>query len=127
MRQSVRILDQVAERMPDGPANSSDGKIVLPPKERVLSDMEALIHHFILVTRGFPVPRGEAYASIESPKGELGFYVVADGSEKPYRVRVRPPSFYNLQVIPAIVEGGMVADIVAIIGSQDIVLGEIDR
>ena len=127
MRQSVRILYQVAERMPDGPANSSDGKIVLPPKERVLSDMEALIHHFILVTRGFPVPRGEAYASIESPKGELGFYVVADGSEKPYRVRVRPPSFYNLQVIPAIVEGGMVADIVAIIGSQDIVLGEIDR
>jgi NADH-quinone oxidoreductase subunit D len=127
MRQSVRILHQVLDRMPDGPANSSDGKIVLPPKERVLSDMEALIHHFILVTRGFPVPKGEAYACIESPKGELGFYVVADGSEKPYRVRVRPPSFYNLQVIPTICEGGMVADVVAVIGSQDIVLGEIDR
>jgi NADH-quinone oxidoreductase subunit D len=127
MRQSVRILNQVLERMPDGPVDSSDGKIVLPPKERVLSDMEALIHHFILVTRGFPVPKGEAYASIESPKGELGYYVVADGSEKPYRVRVRPPSFYNLQVIPEMVQGGMVADVVAIIGSQDIVLGEIDR
>jgi NADH-quinone oxidoreductase subunit D len=127
LRQSVRILNQVLERMPDGPTNSSDGKVVLPPKERVLSDMEALIHHFILVTRGFPVPKGESYACIESPKGELGFYVVADGSEKPYRVRVRPPCFYNLQVIPAIIEGGMVADVVAIIGSQDIILGEIDR
>jgi NADH-quinone oxidoreductase subunit D len=127
MRQSVRILHQVLDNLPDGPVNSSDGKVVLPPKERVLSDMEALIHHFILVTRGFPVPKGEAYACIESPKGELGFYVVADGSEKPYRVRVRPPSFYNLQVIPPICEGGMVADVVAIIGSQDIVLGEIDR
>jgi NADH-quinone oxidoreductase subunit D len=127
LRQSVRILNQVLERMPDGPANSSDGKIVLPPKERVLSDMEALIHHFILATRGFPVPKGEAYGCIESPKGELGYYVVADGSEKPYRVRVRPPSFYNLQVIPTLAEGGMVADVVAIIGSQDIVLGEIDR
>ena len=127
LRQSVRILNQVLERMPDGPANSSDGKVVLPPKERVLSDMEALIHHFILATRGFPVPTGEAYACIESPKGELGFYVVADGSEKPYRVRVRPPCFYNLQVIPAIIQGGMVADVVAIIGSQDIILGEIDR
>jgi NADH-quinone oxidoreductase subunit D len=127
MRQSVRILKQVLEKIPDGPVNSTDGKVVLPPKERVLSDMEALIHHFILVTRGFPVPTGESYACIESPKGELGFYVVADGSEKPYRVRVRPPSFYNLQVIPTICEGGMVADVVAVIGSQDIVLGEIDR
>jgi NADH-quinone oxidoreductase subunit D len=127
MRQSVRILNQVVENMPDGPANSTDGKVVLPPKERVLSDMEALIHHFILATRGFPVPSGEAYACIESPKGELGFYVVADGSEKPYRVRVRPPSFYNLQVIPTICQGNMVADVVAVIGSQDIVLGEIDR
>src|SRR6266702_4170471 len=127
MRQSVRILNQVAERMPDGPANSSDGKVVLPPKERVLSDMEALIHHFILATRGFPVPKGEAYASIESPKGELGYYVVSDGSEKPYRVRVRPPSFHNLQALPAICDGGMIADVVAVIGSLDIVLGEIDR
>ncbi len=127
MRQSVRILEQVLEKMPDGPYNADDPKIVLPPKERVFSDMEAVIHHFILVTRGFPVPPGEAYASIESPKGELGYYVVADGSEKPYRVRVRPPSFYNLQSLPKIVEGSMVADTVAVIGSLDIVLGEIDR
>jgi NADH-quinone oxidoreductase subunit D len=89
--------------------------------------MEAVIHHFILVTRGFPVPPGEVYASIESPKGELGYYIVSDGSEKPYRVRVRPPSFYNLQALPHIVEGRMVADVVAVIGSLDIVLGEIDR
>jgi NADH-quinone oxidoreductase subunit D len=127
MRQSVRILEQVVANMPDGPANSEDPKVVLPPKERVLSDMEALIHHFILVTRGFPVPKGEAYVPIESPKGELGFYVIGDGSEKPYRVRVRPPSFHNLSVLPYVAEGGMVADMVAIIGSLDIILGEIDR
>ncbi len=127
MRQSVRILEQVLRTMPEGPCNAEDPKIVLPPKERVFSDMEALIHHFILVTRGFPVPAGEAYGAIESPKGELGYYVVSDGSEKPYRVRVRPPSFYNLQALPHIVQGKMVADVVAAIGSLDIVLGEIDR
>jgi NADH-quinone oxidoreductase subunit D len=127
MRQSVRILEQVLDGLPFGPANSQNGKVVLPPKERVLSDMEALIHHFILVTRGFPVPAGEAYASIESPKGELGFYIVSDGSEKPYRCRVRPPSFHNLTALPFLCEGAMVADVVANIGSLDIVLGEIDR
>jgi NADH-quinone oxidoreductase subunit D len=127
MRQSVRILQQVLDGLPFGPANAENGKVVLPPKERVLSDMEALIHHFILVTRGFPVPPGEAYASIESPKGELGFYVVADNSEKPYRVRVRPPCFHNLTSLVQMCEGGMVADVVAAIGSIDIILGEIDR
>jgi NADH-quinone oxidoreductase subunit D len=127
MRQSVRILEQVLDGLPFGPANAQNGKVVLPPKERVLSDMEALIHHFILVTRGFPVPAGEAYAAIESPKGELGFYIVSDGTEKPYRVRVRPPSFHNLTALPFICEGNMVADVVAAIGSLDIVLGEIDR
>ena len=127
MRQSIRIIEQVLETMPDGDYNADDPRIVPPAKERVFSDMEALIHHFILVTRGFPVAPGEVYASIESPKGELGYYVVADGSEKPYRVRVRPPSFYNLCSLPHIVEGKMVADVVAAIGSLDIVLGEIDR
>jgi NADH-quinone oxidoreductase subunit D len=127
LRQSVRILQQVLDGLPFGPANSENGKVVLPPKERVLSDMEALIHHFILVTRGFPVPPSEAYAAIESPKGELGYYVVADGSEKPYRVRVRPPSFHNLTALPHLCEGSMVADVVANIGSLDIILGEIDR
>jgi NADH-quinone oxidoreductase subunit D len=127
MRQSVRILEQVLDGLPFGSPNAENGKVVLPPKERVLSDMEALIHHFILVTRGFPVPAGEAYASIESPKGELGYYVISDGTEKPYRVRVRPPSFHNLTALPFICEGNMVADVVAAIGSLDIVLGEIDR
>jgi NADH-quinone oxidoreductase subunit D len=127
MRQSVRILEQVLDGLPFGPANAENGKVVLPPKERVLSDMEALIHHFILVTRGFPVPPGEAYVPIESPKGELGYYVVSDGSEKPYRCRVRPPSFHNLSALPFLCEGSMIADVVAIIGSLDIVLGEIDR
>jgi len=127
MRQSIRILEQVLETLPDGDINSSNPKIVLPPKERVFTEMEALIHHFILVTRGFQVPPGEAYASIESPKGELGYYIVADGSEKPYRARVRPPSFHNLQCLPAMIEGKMIADVVACIGSLDIVLGEIDR
>ncbi|MFN3649209.1 MAG: NADH dehydrogenase (quinone) subunit D [Armatimonadota bacterium] len=127
MRQSMRIIEQVMQSMPDGDCNADDPKIVLPPKERVFSDMEALIHHFILVTRGFPVPPGEAYHAIESPKGELGYYIVSDGSEKPYRVRVRPPSFYNLQAMPFMVQDRMVADVVAAIGSLDIVLGEIDR
>jgi NADH-quinone oxidoreductase subunit D len=127
MRQSIRIIEQVLKTLPEGDYNARDPKIVLPPKERVFSDMESVIHHFILVTRGFPVPPGEAYGCIESPKGELGYYVVADGSEKPYRVRVRPPSFYNLGALPYIVQGGMVADVVAVIGSLDIVLGEIDR
>src|SRR5262249_2272423 len=117
MRESVRILEQVMERLPDGEVNADDPKIVLPPKERVFSEIGALIHHFILVTRGFPVPAGEAYASIESPKGELGFYVVSDGTEKPYRVRTRPPSFHNLSSLPAICEGRMIADVVAAIGS----------
>lgn len=127
MRQSVRIIEQVMQTLPDGEINADDPKIVLPAKERVFNDMEALIHHFILVTRGFPVPPGEAYASIESPKGELGYYLVSDGSEKPYRARVRPPSFYNLGALPHIVTNNMVADVVAVIGSLDIVLGEIDR
>jgi len=127
MRQSLRIIEQVMQTLPDGDYNANDPKIVLPPKERVFTDMEALIHHFILVTRGFPVPPGEVYAAIESPKGELGYHIVSDGSEKPYRVRVRPPSFYNLSALGHIITGNMVADVVAVIGSLDIVLGEIDR
>jgi len=127
LRQSVRILEQVLQRMPDGPTDADDPRVVMPTKERVFSDMEAVIHHFVLATRGFPVPPGEAYAAVESPRGELGFYVVSDGSEKPYRVRVRAPGFYNLQALPAMCTGKMVADVVAAIGSLDIILGEIDR
>ncbi|MCI0370428.1 MAG: NADH dehydrogenase (quinone) subunit D [candidate division NC10 bacterium] len=127
MRQSAAIVRQCLDRMPKGPVNLDDRKIVPPPKPLVRRSMEALIHHFLLYSQGFTVPAGEAYVPIESPKGEIGFYVVSDGSNKPYRVRVRPPSLINLQALPRMVEGRLVADVVAIIGSIDIVLGEIDR
>jgi NADH-quinone oxidoreductase subunit D len=127
MRQSAAIVRQCLDRMPRGPVNIADPKIVPPPKPAVRQSMEALIHHFLLYSQGFTVPPGEAYVPIESPKGEIGFYVVSDGSNRPYRVRVRPPSLLNLQALPRMVEGRMVADVVAVIGSIDIVLGEIDR
>ncbi len=127
MRQSTAIVRQCLDRMPEGPVNIGDPKIVPPPKPMVRRSMEALIHHFLLYSQGFAVPPGEAYVPIESPKGEIGFYVVSDGSNKPYRVRVRPPSLINLQALPRMVEGRLVADVVAVIGSIDIVLGEIDR
>lgn len=127
MRQSTAIVRQCLDRMPEGPVNLDDPKIVPPPKPLVRRSMEALIHHFLLYSQGFTVPAGEAYVPIESPKGEIGFYVVSDGSNKPYRVRVRPPSLLNLQALPRMVEGRLVADVVAVIGSIDIVLGEIDR
>jgi len=127
MRQSTAIVRQCLDRMPGGPVNVGDPKIVPPPKPLVRRSMEALIHHFLLYSQGFAVPPGEAYVPIESPKGEIGFYVVSDGSNKPYRVRVRPPSLLNLQALPRMVEGRLVADVVAVIGSIDIVLGEIDR
>jgi len=127
MRQSVRIARQALDRLPGGPINVEDPKIVPPPKHRVKQSMEALIHHFKLWSEGFSVPPGEAYVSIESGKGELGCYIVSDGSNKPYRVHYRAPSFANLQALPRMVEGRMVADVVAVIGSIDIVLGEVDR
>ncbi|MBI2081028.1 MAG: NADH dehydrogenase (quinone) subunit D [candidate division NC10 bacterium] len=127
MRQSAAIVRQCLDRMPKGPVNIADPKIVPPPKPLVRQSMEALIHHFLLYSQGFTVPPGEAYVPIESPKGEIGFYVVSDGSNTPYRVRVRPPSLLNLQALPRMVGGRMVADVVAVIGSIDIVLGEIDR
>lgn len=127
MRQSTAIVRQCLDRMPKGPVNLDDPKIVPPPKPLVRRSMEALIHHFLLYSQGFAVPPGEAYVPIESPKGEIGFYVVSDGSNKPYRVRVRPPSLINLQALPRMVEGRLVADVVAVIGSIDIVLGEVDR
>jgi NADH-quinone oxidoreductase subunit D len=127
MRQSVRIALQALDRLRPGPINVEDPKLVPPPKERVKQSMEALIHHFKLWSEGFPVPAGEAYVATESPKGELGCYVVSDGSNKPYRVHYRAPSFANLQALPRMVEGGLVADVVASIGSIDIVLGDVDR
>ena len=127
MRQSNNIIRQALEGMPEGPVNVQDPKLVPPPKRLVRRDMEALIHHFLLYSQGFNAPEGEVYHSIEAPKGELGFYIVSDGSNRPYRVKVRPPSFVNLQALPRMVEGRLVADVVAVIGSIDIVLGEIDR
>ncbi len=128
MRQSNRIVGQAAERLPDGPVAASDAPLVVPPaKEEVGRDIAALIRHFKIMEEGFKPPRGEVYSSIESSKGELGFYLVSDGTNKPFRLRIRPPSFVNLGALPKMIEGQMVADVVAAIGSIDIVLGEIDR
>ena len=127
MRQSARIIEQALEFLPNGDINVKDPKVVLPPKEDVYTDISALIHHFKIVSEGFTPPVGEVYSSIEAPKGELGFYIVSDGSNKPYRLRIRPPSFVNMEALPTMVEGRLIADVIAVIGSLDIVLGEIDR
>ncbi|WP_324667857.1 NADH dehydrogenase (quinone) subunit D [Geochorda subterranea] len=127
MEQSARIARQALDGLPEGPWRVEDRKIVLPPKEEVKRSMEALIHHFKLVSYGFDVPAGEVYQAIESPRGEIGFYVVSDGGNRPLRVRVRPPSFYNTQALPALMRGHLIADMVAIIASIDPVFGEVDR
>jgi NADH-quinone oxidoreductase subunit D len=128
MRQSVRILHQAMKRLPGGPINVDDPHISLPSKTDCMSDMESMIHHFKLVIDGIPAPEGDCYLAVEGSKGELGMYVVAEeGDTKPVRWRVRPPSFVNLSVIPKLAEGHLVADLIMINASLDIVLGEIDR
>jgi NADH-quinone oxidoreductase subunit D len=127
MRQSVKIIKQVLEQMPDGPVKTRDRKISPPPREEMKHSMEALIHHFKLFTEGYHVPKGETYMAVEAPKGEFGVYLVSDGSNRPYRCRVRAPGFAHLQGLDFMSRGHMLADVVAIIGSQDIVFGEIDR
>ncbi len=127
IRQSLRIIEQGLNGMPEGPYRAHVPGVVLPPKEDVLHKMEALIFHFKIITEGFKTPRGAVYQGIEGPKGELGFYISSDGSNKPHRVRVRPPSMINLASLPALVEGRLVADVICAIGSVDIVLGEVDR
>jgi NADH-quinone oxidoreductase subunit D len=127
LRESHKIVRQTLDRLKPGPVKANTPKVVLPDREVMLKQMDALIHHFLLAGLGFVVPPGEAYHAIEGSKGELGYYIVSDGSEHPYRVHVRGPSFVNLQALPAMSEGAMIADVVAIIGSLDIVLGEIDR
>ncbi len=127
MQQSVAIVRQALEHLPDGPIAVADPKLTPPPKPMVKKSMEALIHHFLLWSEGFRAPAGEVYQSIESPRGEYGVYMVGDGSNRPYRVHFRTPSFVNLQSLPRMVEGRLVADLVAIIGSIDVVLGEVDR
>lgn len=127
MRQSREIIKQALEAMPDGPINVDDRKIVPPPRHELDNSMEAVIHHFKLWTEGFRPPVGEAYVPLESPKGEIGFYLVSNGSPYPWRMHERPPCFMNLQALSRMCEGRLIADTVAIIGSIDIVLGEIDR
>jgi NADH-quinone oxidoreductase subunit D len=127
MRQSVRILRQCLDQIPGGPINVADMKIVLPPKDRVLTKMEELIHHFINVTQGINAPAGEIYFGAENPKGELGFYINSKGGGTPYRLKIRAPSFVNLSILPKLLPGHMVSDVVAILGSFDFVMGECDR
>jgi NADH-quinone oxidoreductase subunit D len=127
MRQSARIIKQALEGMPGGRWTADAPHVVLPDREKMKTEMEALIYHFKIVTEGFAVPAGEVYQVIESPRGEVGYYMVSDGTAKPYRVHVRGPSFGNLQAIPEMVKGTLIADVIASIGSMDFVLGDSDR
>jgi NADH-quinone oxidoreductase subunit D len=127
MKESLKIIQQAIDGLPGGPWNTDDRKIVPPPREELDTSMESLIHHFKLFTEGYRPPVGEAYAGIEGSKGELGFYIVSDGSNRPYRWHERPSSFMNLKALEVLAVGRLIADVIAIIGSIDIVLGEIDR
>ena len=127
IRESMRIVRQVLEHMPAGDYRIQDKKVTPPPRARIDESMEALIHHFKIFTEGFKVPEGEVYVAIESPRGEIGCYLVSDGSSKPYRMHIRAPSFVNIQTLPHMMRGRLVADAVAVISSVDPVLGEVDR
>jgi len=127
VRESIRIVRQILEKMPKGDYRIQDKKVTPPPRARIDESMEALIHHFKIFTEGFKVPEGEAYCAVESPRGELGCYIVSDGSSKPYRMHVRGPSFVNLQTLPHMMRGGLIADAVAVISSVDPIMGEVDR
>ena len=127
IRESLRIVAQIIEAMPSGDYRVQDKKVTPPPRSRIDASMEALIHHFKIFTEGFKVPPGEAYAAVESPRGELGVYLVSDGTSVPYRVHVRAPSFINLQTLPHLMQNGLIADGVAIISSVDPIMGEVDR
>ena len=127
MRQSVRILRQVIDKLPAGPVNVADWKNMPPPKSRVMTKMEELIHHFIVVTEGLDAPPGEIYFGAENPKGELGFYINSKGGGVPHRLKIRSPSFVNLSILPELLPGSSLSDVVAILGSLDFVMGECDR
>jgi NADH-quinone oxidoreductase subunit D len=127
MEWSNSIVEQALERLPKGPIIANDPRITLPPKDEVLQEIASLIRQFKIVSEGFEPPKGEVYASVEASKGELGFYIISDGSNHPFRMRIRPPSFLNLSALPKMIEGSLIADVVSTIGSIDIVLGEIDR
>jgi NADH-quinone oxidoreductase subunit D len=127
MRQSARIITQALEGMPEGPYQADAPHVVLPDREKMKTQMEALIYHFKIVTEGFRVPAGEVFQCIESPRGEIGYYIVSDGTSKPYRVHMRTPSFGNLQALPTLLQGILIADSIAALGSMDFVLGDTDR
>ena len=127
MREAVSIIRQALDSLKPGPVLADSPQVTYPSKENVYNTIEGLIHHFKIASEGFPVPEGEVYQSVEAPKGELGYYIVSDGGTKPYRMRIRPPSFVNLGAIEKMAKGSMIADLVAVIGTLDIVLGEIDR
>ena len=127
MRQSLKIIEQALNSMPLGPVKSNDHKFIPPPRSEIGTSIESLIHHFKLWTEGFAVPKGSIYSAVESPRGELGVFIESDGSSKPYRVHWRTPSYNNLESLPVISEGLLIADLVAVIGSIDIVLGDVDR
>ncbi len=128
MRQSTRIAQQALERIaPRGVFDIQDYRIVPPPKDKVYTEMEALIQHFLIYSQGFTVPAGEAYVPIEGPRGEHGFTIFSDGSNRPYRIKLRAPSFYACQGLPKLIIGGMIADVIAVIGSTDVVMGDVDR
>jgi len=127
LRESIGIVQQALEGIPEGPIKADAPKVVLPDREKMKTQMESMIYHFKIITEGFTVPPGEVYQAVESPRGEMGYYVVSDGTAKPYRVHMRGASFANLQLLPEMVEGRLIADVVAAIGSIDIVLGDVDR
>jgi NADH-quinone oxidoreductase subunit D len=127
MRQSLRIMKQCLEQLPQGPVRTEDPKITPPRRAEMKQSMEALIHHFKLYTEGYHVPAGETYTAVEAPKGEFGVYLVSDGTNKPYRCKIRAPGFAFMQATEFLGKGHMLADVVAIIGSMDIVFGEVDR
>ncbi|MFZ8901131.1 MAG: NADH dehydrogenase (quinone) subunit D [Ilumatobacteraceae bacterium] len=127
IRESIKIVHQILDRMPSGDYRIQNKKVTPPPRARIDESMEALIHHFKIFTEGFKVPEGEVYVGIESPRGEIGCYIVSDGGPKPYRIHMRAPSFVNIQALPHMMRGGLVADAVAVISSVDPVLGDVDR
>jgi len=127
MKQSVEIIKNCIDKMPSGPVKNVDGKITPPPKKDLKGSMEAVIHHFKLFSEGFRVPEGEIYAAVEAPKGEFGVYLISDGSHKPYKCKIRAPGFSHLQAMDYLIKGHMLADVPAVLGSLDLVFGEIDR
>jgi NADH-quinone oxidoreductase subunit D len=128
LRESVKIIRQAIDRIsPRGDYDIKDYRIVPPPKDKVYTEMEGLIQHFLIYSQGFTVPAGEAYVPVEGPRGEHGVYVVSDGSNRPYRIKMRPATFYACQALPKMIEGGMIADVIAVIGSTDVVMGDVDR